>query len=44
MAALCEDLLSGKEKGTEQPGGFGGTAFYARRGAAGVRYCAEALK
>ena len=49
MAALCADLLSGKEKGEVQAYGIGGGAAdriscFAKRGAAGVRYPEAALK
>ena len=49
MAALCSDLLSGTEKGEMQAFAIGGGAadrknFFAKRGAAGVRYPEAALK
>lgn len=42
MVSLCADLLAGREQGEAQPFGIGGgpasTAYFARRGAAGVRF------
>ena len=46
MAGLCADLLAGKEQGEEQAFGIGGMsggkAYFARRGAAGIRYTVAA--
>lgn len=48
MASLCADLLSGKEKGESQEFRIGDgeprTAYFARRGGAGVRYTDSSLR